>query len=87
MGVAERRVEQGNLSHQPTTLPRRDYDDPTVVLAGAWGKNQFAKATVFSRNPTDEYFQEVEIRLHSTMTPHLCTGYEPTRRSSARTGR
>ena len=31
---------------------------------------------VFSRDPTDEYFQEVEIRLRSTMTPHLCTGYE-----------
>ena len=31
---------------------------------------------MFSRNPTDEYFQEVEIRLRSTMAPHMCTGYE-----------
>ena len=31
---------------------------------------------MFSRNPTDQYFQEVEIRLRSSMTPHSCTGYE-----------
>jgi len=64
MAVAERRVEQG------------DYDDPSAVLAGAWGPDQYARAEVFSRNPTDEYFQEVEIRLRSTMEPHSCTGYE-----------
>ena len=34
------------------------------------------KATVFSRNPTDEYFQEVEFRLRSSITPRRCTGYE-----------
>jgi hypothetical protein len=78
MHVAERRVEQGNLeSATPEdALPEGDYDDPTAVLAGTWGKNQHAKARVFSRNPTDEYFQEVEIRLRSTITPHSCTGYE-----------
>jgi hypothetical protein len=78
MKVAERRVEQGNLepASGEDALPEGDYDDPTAVLAGEWGKNQHAKATVFSRNPTDEYFQEVEIRLRSTMTPHSCTGYE-----------
>src|SRR2546421_139021 len=27
-------------------------------------------------NPMEEYFQEVEIRLRSTLTPHRCTGYE-----------
>ena len=78
MAVAERRVEQGNL--EPTAAdgaaPEGDYDDPTAVLAGVWGKNQHARAEVFSRNPTDQYFQEVEIRLRSTMTPHRCTGYE-----------
>ena len=26
--------------------------------------------------PTDQYFQEVEIRLRSSITPHNCTGYE-----------
>ena len=78
MAVAERRVEQGNLA--PTTTggdaPEGDYDDPTAVLAGPWGRNQYAKAEVFSRKPTDQYFQEVEIRLRSTITPHRCTGYE-----------
>jgi hypothetical protein len=31
---------------------------------------------VFSRNQTEEYFQEVEIRLRGTMTLHHCDGYE-----------
>jgi hypothetical protein len=57
-------------------VPEGDYDDPTAVLAGAWGRNQHAKGTVFSRNPTNEYFQEVELRLRSTITPKSCTGYE-----------
>ena len=77
MGVAERRVEQGNLS--PTAegaAPEGDYDDPTAVLTGTWGKNQIAKARVFSKHPTDEYFQEVEFRLRTTIAPHDCTGYE-----------
>jgi hypothetical protein len=78
MAVAERRVEQGNLdpSAAGRAAPEGDYDDPTAVLAGLWGRNQYAKAEVFSRNPTDKYFQEVEIRLRSTITPHRCTGYE-----------
>jgi hypothetical protein len=78
MAVAERRAEQGNLDPAATgeTGPEGDYDDPTAVLAGHWGRNQYAKAGVFSRNPTDQYFQEVEIRLRSAITPHRCTGYE-----------
>jgi hypothetical protein len=78
MAIAERRVEQGNLDSTADegTAPEGDYDDPTAVLAGPWGRNQYAKAEVFSRNPTDEYFQEVEIRLRSAIVPHRCTGYE-----------
>jgi hypothetical protein len=78
MGVAERRVEQGNLdpSSGEGSAPEGDYDDPTAVLTGEWGKNQRAKGTVFSVNPTDKYFQEVEIRLRSAISPHVCTGYE-----------
>jgi len=72
MAVAERRAEQGDA----VDVPVGDYDDPTAVLAGPWGKNQHGKAMVFSRNQTEEYFQEVEIRLRSTITPHRCTGYE-----------
>jgi hypothetical protein len=78
MAVAERRVEQGNLDSTSgeASLPEGDYDDPTAVLAGAWGRNQHAKGTVFSKNPTEKYFQEVELRLRSAISPHLCTGYE-----------
>jgi hypothetical protein len=73
MGVAEKRAEQGNLEG---ALPEGDYDDPTAVLSGEWGRDQHVRAVVFSRNPTNEYFQEVEIRLRSTITPNSCTGYE-----------
>jgi hypothetical protein len=78
MAVAERRIEQGNLdpSSSEGSVPEGDYDDPTAVLTGTWGRNQHAKGTVFSRNPTNAYFQEVELRLRSAIAPHLCTGYE-----------
>ncbi len=77
MGTAERRVEQGNLGAQPEGPAHiGDYDDPTAVLAGPWGPNQYAKGIVFTRNQTEKYFQEVEIRLRSAIGPHLCTGYE-----------
>jgi hypothetical protein len=76
MDVAERRVEQGNLDESEDTDPVGDYDDPTAVLAGEWGAEQHAKATVYSRNPTAAYFQEVQIRLRSVIEPNNCTGYE-----------
>ena len=53
-----------------------EYTDPTALLVGTWGKNQKVKARVFSRNQTEKYYQEVEIRLRSTLSPHRCTGYE-----------
>lgn len=46
------------------------------MLGGVWGRNQHGKARVFSRNQTEDYFQEVEIRLRSAIAPHSCTGYE-----------
>ena len=78
MAIAERRVEQGNLltDGEESASPEGDYDDPTAILRGTWGRNQYAKATVFSRNQTDDYFQEVELRLRSTIETHRCTGYE-----------
>jgi hypothetical protein len=83
MGVAERRVEQRNLESSDVegaavegAAPEGDFDDPTAVLAGPWGPNQHAKARVFSRNQTEDHFQEVEIRLRTTIVPHRCTGYE-----------
>jgi hypothetical protein len=78
MSVAERRLEQGNLTAADADAgtPEGDYDDPTAVLSGPWGRNQHAKGRVFSRNQTEEYFQEVELRLRSTIALHVCTGYE-----------
>jgi len=78
MSAAEQRVEQGNLDPEADggSAPLGDYDDPTAVLAGYWGPDQHARARVFSRNQTEEYFQEVELRLRSTMAAHRCSGYE-----------
>ena len=57
-------------------VSKGEYNDPTALLTGTWGKNQIVKAKVFSRNQTEKYYQEVEIRLRSTLTRQRCTGYE-----------
>jgi hypothetical protein len=74
MSVAEQRAEQGNLEAGGEVVG--DYDDPTAVLAGDWGRNQHGKGRVYSKNPTDEWFQEVQIRLRHRMAPNWCSGYE-----------
>lgn len=76
VGARERRAEQGNLEGDEAAAPEGDYDDPTAVLTGSWGANQYVRATVFSRNQTADLFQEVEIRLRSSIGPHWCSGYE-----------
>ncbi len=57
-------------------VSKEAYTDPTALLVDMWGKNQKVKARVFSRNQTETYYQEVEIRLRSSLSPHRCTGYE-----------
>jgi hypothetical protein len=54
------------------------YDDSTALLKGAWGPNQTAQATVHSVNPNQDgkVWEEVELRLRSSISPHNCTGYE-----------
>jgi hypothetical protein len=52
------------------------FDDPTAILTGDWGPDQDAQAIVYSLNQTESYYQEVEIRLRSSMLAHTCTGYE-----------
>ena len=77
MNSAERRAEQAFGGAIATAdVVEGDYDDPAAVLSGTWGKDQSARATVYSVNPTDEYFQEVEIRLRSSISPNWCDGYE-----------
>jgi hypothetical protein len=57
MGIPERRAEQGNLASEEAA-PIGDYDDPTAVLTGEWGKNQHGKGRVFSRNPSMTIFRK-----------------------------
>jgi hypothetical protein len=52
------------------------YTDPTAILTGNWDPNQMVTAKVFCKNPNSKYYQEVEIRLRSSITANSCTGYE-----------
>jgi hypothetical protein len=52
------------------------YDDTVALLAGTWGPDQTVEATVYTVNPNDSIFEEVELRLRSSLSAHSCTGYE-----------
>jgi hypothetical protein len=53
------------------------YDDSAALLTGVWGPNQTAEARVHRTNKDDDnVYQEVELRLRSTIAPHNATGYE-----------
>ncbi len=52
------------------------YTDATALLNGQWGTNQSVTATVHAVNPKDACYQEVELRLRSTVAAHLNNGYE-----------
>jgi hypothetical protein len=53
------------------------YDDATALLTGSWGSNQMATATVYTTNRmSGNVYEEVEIRLRSSLSAHNCTGYE-----------
>jgi len=54
------------------------YDDSTALLKGNWGPDQTLQATVHSVNPNQDgkVWEEVELRLRSSISPHQCTGYE-----------
>jgi hypothetical protein len=54
-----------------------NYNDSTAVLAGTWGPNQTAQATVHTVNQqSGSIYEEVELRLRTTITAHSLTGYE-----------
>lgn len=57
-------------------LSTAEFDDPTAILTGNWHPDQEAQGVVYSVNPTEVYYQEVEIRLRAALLPHVCTGYE-----------
>ena len=53
-----------------------NYDDSTAILAGAWSANQMAQAQVHTVNQTSSVFEEVELRLRTSISAHSMTGYE-----------
>ena len=54
-----------------------NYNDPTALLTGSWSPNQTVQATVRSVNQqSGNVYEEVELRLRSTITAHSITGYE-----------
>ena len=52
------------------------YSDGTALLTGTWSPDQAATAVVHSINQDDECYQEVELRLRSSLSLHSCKGYE-----------
>jgi hypothetical protein len=52
------------------------YGDSTALLTGTWGPNQTVQATVHTVNQNDKIYEEVELRLRSSLSPHRLTGYE-----------
>ena len=74
--AAEKRAEQGNLNEAEVAAPEGDYDDPTAVLTGEWGPDQYARGVVFCQNPTTDYFQEVQLRFRYVLSASWCAGYE-----------
>jgi hypothetical protein len=52
------------------------YTDGTALLTGVWGPTQTVEAVVHTVNPKESCYQEVEMRLRSTLTAHSCAGYE-----------
>jgi hypothetical protein len=57
----------------PTGPP---YDDSIAVVTGSWNPNQMATATVHTVN--QQGFEEVELLLRMSISPHFTTGYEIT---------
>ena len=52
------------------------YDDSTAVLSGSWGPNQTNQSTVHTVNQNPNIFEEVELRLRTSISAHSITGYE-----------
>lgn len=55
---------------------RVSYADPTAILKGAWGPDQTVQATARIRATDTSYYQEIELRLRTTVRAHRMAGYE-----------
>ena len=68
----------GQTHTHPGTAP---YADATALLTGGLGPDQIALATVGNISnacQSDTCYPEVELRLRSTLSAHVCNGYEIT---------
>ena len=52
------------------------YTDATALLTGTWAPDQSATATVYTVNQNDACYQEVELRLRSSISARSNKGYE-----------
>ena len=72
-------LDWGNVATIPGlaygTSLNSQYADPTAVLTGTWAPDQEAQGTV-KINGSINGVRELELRLHTTITPHSITGYE-----------
>ncbi len=59
-----------------TESGRVKYDDSTALLAGGWRADQAVQATVYTVNQNEKVYEEVELRLRSSLAAHRATGYE-----------
>lgn len=66
----------GQTHTHPGTAP---YADATALLTGVWDPDQMVLATIgniANKCNSDTCYPEVELRLRSTLSAHLCNGYE-----------
>lgn len=52
------------------------YDDSTALVTGTWPANQQGSGQIFTTRPVGNWNSELEIRLRSTLTAHVNSGYE-----------
>lgn len=52
------------------------YADPTAILKGAWAPDQTVEATARIIRTDPSYYQEIELRLRTTVGAHSIRGYE-----------
>lgn len=51
-------------------------NDSTCIVTGQWGANQTAQGTIFIANASTTVFEEVELRLRTTINVNSIIGYE-----------